>query len=117
MPTVVGNTGKKVTFVQIGTPNAFTVSIVGNGAEVLTLQSAGTEMKFNVMASRKMIWWDGSSVRGWNSTTKKEEKILENLNFNYSFSLDEEKIKEHNSKYFAKLNINLIHSIKGKIYP
>jgi len=49
-----------------------------------------------------------------NSTTKKEEKILENLNFNYSFSLDEEKIKEHNSKYFAKLNINLIHSIKGK---
>jgi len=35
-------------------------------------QTAGTEMKFNVMASRKMIWWDGSTVRGWNATTKKE---------------------------------------------
>jgi hypothetical protein len=35
-------------------------------------QSAGTEMKFNAMASRKMIWWDGSTVRGWNATTKKE---------------------------------------------
>ncbi len=32
----------------------------------------GTEMKFNVMASRKMIWWDGSTVRGWNDSTKKE---------------------------------------------
>lgn len=32
----------------------------------------GTEMKFNVMASRKMIWWDGSTVRGWNATTRKE---------------------------------------------
>ncbi|MNG78208.1 hypothetical protein D3C79_367730 [compost metagenome] len=32
----------------------------------------GTEMKFNVMASRKMIWWDGSTVRGWNATTKQE---------------------------------------------
>jgi len=35
-------------------------------------QTAGTEMKFNVMASRKMIWWDGSTVRGWNVTTKTE---------------------------------------------
>ena len=35
-------------------------------------QSAGTEMKFNVMASRKMIWWDGSTVRGWDATTKTE---------------------------------------------
>lgn len=44
----------------------------------LTIQSTagnaetGTEMKFNVMASRKMIWWDGSTIRGWNATTKKE---------------------------------------------
>lgn len=44
----------------------------------LTIQSTagnaetGTEMKFNVMASRKMIWWDGSTVRGWNATTKEE---------------------------------------------
>jgi hypothetical protein len=29
-------------------------------------------MKFNVMASRKMIWWDGSAIRGWDSATKKE---------------------------------------------
>lgn len=35
-------------------------------------QTAGTEMKFNIMASRKMIWWDGSTVRGWNATTKTE---------------------------------------------
>lgn len=35
-------------------------------------QTSGTEMKFNVMASRKMIWWDGSTVRGWNATTKTE---------------------------------------------
>jgi len=39
----------------------------------LTIQSTagnaetGTEMKFNVMASRKMIWWDGSTIRGWNA--------------------------------------------------
>lgn len=32
----------------------------------------GTEMKFNVMASRKMIWWDGYTVRGWNDNTKQE---------------------------------------------
>lgn len=44
----------------------------------LTIQSAagnaetGTEMKFNVMASRKMIWWDGSTIRGWNAATKTE---------------------------------------------
>lgn len=44
----------------------------------LTIQSTagnaetGTEMKFNVMASRKMIWWDGSTVRGWNAATKTE---------------------------------------------
>ncbi len=44
----------------------------------LTIQSTagnaetGTEMKFNVMASRKMIWWDGSTIRGWNSATKTE---------------------------------------------
>lgn len=44
----------------------------------LTIQSTagnaetGTEMKFNVMASRKMIWWDGSTIRGWNATTKTE---------------------------------------------
>lgn len=44
----------------------------------LTIQSTagnaetGTEMKFNVMASRKMIWWDGSAIRGWNATTKTE---------------------------------------------
>lgn len=44
----------------------------------LTIQSTagnaetGTEMKFNVMASRKMIWWDGSTIRGWNSSTKTE---------------------------------------------
>lgn len=44
----------------------------------LTIQSTagnaetGTEMKFNVMASRKMIWWDGSTIRGWNATTRKE---------------------------------------------
>lgn len=44
----------------------------------LTIQSTagnaetGTEMKFNVMASRKMIWWDGSTVRGWNYSTKTE---------------------------------------------
>jgi len=44
----------------------------------LTIQSTagnaetGTEMKFNVMASRKMIWWDGSTIRGWNSATRKE---------------------------------------------
>jgi len=42
----------------------------------LTIQSTagnaetGTEMKFNVMASRKMIWWDGSTIRGWNAATK-----------------------------------------------
>lgn len=35
-------------------------------------QSAGTEMKFNVMSSRKMIWWDGTTVRGWNATTREE---------------------------------------------
>lgn len=35
-------------------------------------QTAGTEMKFNVMAARKTIWWDGSTVRGWNATTKEE---------------------------------------------
>lgn len=44
----------------------------------LTIQSTagnaetGTEMKFNVMASRKMIWWDGSTIRGWNAATKTE---------------------------------------------
>lgn len=44
----------------------------------LTIQSTagnaetGTEMKFNVMASRKMIWWDGSAIRGWNAATKTE---------------------------------------------
>ena len=44
----------------------------------LTIQSTagnaetGTEMKFNVMASRKMIWWDGSTIRGWNAATRKE---------------------------------------------
>lgn len=44
----------------------------------LTIQSTagnaetGTEMKFNVMASRKMIWWDGSTIRGWNAVTKTE---------------------------------------------
>lgn len=44
----------------------------------LTIQSTagnaetGTEMKFNVMASRKMIWWDGSTIRGWNTATRKE---------------------------------------------
>ena len=44
----------------------------------LTIQSTagnaetGTEMKFNVMASRKMIWWDGSTIRGWNPATKAE---------------------------------------------
>ena len=44
----------------------------------LTIQSTagnaetGTEMKFNVMAIRKMIWWDGSTIRGWNAATKTE---------------------------------------------
>lgn len=44
----------------------------------LTIQSTagnaetGTEMKFNVMASRKMVWWDGSTIRGWNAATKTE---------------------------------------------
>ncbi|MGL4757399.1 MAG: host specificity factor TipJ family phage tail protein [Aeromonadaceae bacterium] len=44
----------------------------------LTIQSTagnaetGTEMKFNVMASRKMIWWDGSAIRGWNAVAKAE---------------------------------------------
>lgn len=44
----------------------------------LTIQSTagnaetGTEMKFNVMASRKMVWWDGSNIRGWNAATKTE---------------------------------------------
>ena len=44
----------------------------------LTIQSTagnaetGTEMKFNVMASRKMIWWDGSTIRGWSAATKTE---------------------------------------------
>lgn len=44
----------------------------------LTIQSTagnaetGTEMKFNVMASRKMIWWDGSAIRGWNAAAKAE---------------------------------------------
>jgi len=44
----------------------------------LTIQSTagnaetGTEMKFNVMSSRKMIWWDGSTIRGWNAATKTE---------------------------------------------
>lgn len=44
----------------------------------LTIQSTagnaetGTEMKFNVMSSRKMIWWDGATIRGWNASTKKE---------------------------------------------
>lgn len=44
----------------------------------LTIQSTagnaetGTEMKFNVMSNRKMIWWDGSTIRGWNPATKTE---------------------------------------------
>ena len=54
------------------------VNVVHTGDTIWTIkttannQSAGTEMKFNVMASRKMIWWDGSTVRGWNATTKTE---------------------------------------------
>lgn len=44
----------------------------------LTIQSTagnaetGTEMKFNVMSSRRMIWWDGTTIRGWNPATKTE---------------------------------------------
>jgi len=54
------------------------VNVVHTGDTIWTIkttansQTAGTEMKFNVMASRKMIWWDGSTVRGWNATTKTE---------------------------------------------
>lgn len=54
------------------------VNVVHAGDTIWTIkttannQSAGTEMKFNAMASRKMIWWDGTTVRGWNATTKTE---------------------------------------------
>ena len=43
LPTVVGNTTKTITLIRLD--NApFTVSVVGNGADILTLQSTGTEL-------------------------------------------------------------------------
>jgi hypothetical protein len=44
LPTVVGNTGKKVTYLNVGTPNAFTISLAANGAEVLTTMLGNTEL-------------------------------------------------------------------------
>lgn len=49
-------------------PDDTTITIQSTAGNAET----GTEMKFNVMASRKMIWWDGSTIRGWNATTKTE---------------------------------------------
>ena len=44
LPTVVGNTGKLITFQRIDN-TAFTVTIVANGAEILTLPSFASELQ------------------------------------------------------------------------
>lgn len=52
-----------------------------------------------------------------NSTSagnKKGQKISEDLNLNYSYSIDEEKFNDLNFKNYVKLNINLLHNHRGK---
>ena len=44
-------------------PHDTTLTITSTAAAYTT----GTEMKFNVMASRKMVWWDGSTIKGWDA--------------------------------------------------
>lgn len=42
------------------------------------------------------------------------DKIAENLNLNYSYSLDEDKLKEISAKNLIKLNISLLHISRNK---
>lgn len=48
------------------------------------------------------------------STSNNQEKIIENIDFNYSQSFDEEKLNELNVKHLIKLNIKLFHKPRGK---
>jgi len=44
-------------------PEDTTLTITSTAAAYTT----GTEMKFNVMASRKMIWWNSTEIKGWDA--------------------------------------------------
>jgi hypothetical protein len=44
LPTVVGNTGKKITFLKTGTSNAFIVTIAAFVGQSVALQGAGSEL-------------------------------------------------------------------------
>lgn len=49
------------------------INVVHHDDTTLTITSTaaayttGTEMKFNVMASRRMIWWNGAQIKGWDA--------------------------------------------------
>lgn len=51
------------TKINVVHPDDTTLTITSTAAAYTT----GTEMKFNVMASRRMIWWDGAQIKGWDS--------------------------------------------------